>query len=196
MKTAIALAAALTLAAAAAQAQTYSFASGLEPEVPGATGDGAVLVRFDVGAQTLEIATIFFGLSGTTTVAHIHCCTATPFTGTVGVAVTPGTLPGFPVDVTFGKYETTLDLTQTSTYTQAFMNTFGGGTAAGASTALLAGLNNGTAYFNIHSTTFPPGEIRGFLVPVPEPTTWALMGLGLAAVGAWTRRRGGAMAAA
>ena len=36
----------------------------------------------------------FSGLSGTTTVAHIHCCTASPGTGTIGVAVTPVTLPG------------------------------------------------------------------------------------------------------
>ncbi|MBX3637796.1 MAG: CHRD domain-containing protein [Rubrivivax sp.] len=189
MKTAIALAAALTLAASAAQAQTYSFASALSPEATGATGTGAVLVDYDMGAQTLDIAAIFFGLSGTTTIAHIHCCTTFANTGTVGVAVTPGTLPGFPVGVNFGFYQTTLDLTQTSTYTTGFLNNFGGGTAAGASAALLAGLNAGKAYFNVHSTTFPPGEIRGFLQPVPEPGTWALMGLGLAAVGGLARRR-------
>ncbi|MCW5610095.1 MAG: CHRD domain-containing protein [Rubrivivax sp.] len=188
MKTAIALAAALTLAATAAQAQTYSFASDLSPEVSGATGDGAVFVSFDVGAQTLDLAAIFFGLSGTTTVAHIHCCTATPNTGTVGVAVTPGTLPGFPAGVNFGFYQTTLDLTQTGTYTPGFL-AGAGGTVAGASAALLAGLNAGTAYFNVHSTAFPAGEIRGFLQPVPEPGTWALMGLGLAAVGGLARRR-------
>jgi hypothetical protein len=189
MKTSIALAAALTLAASAAQAQTYSFASALEPEVPGATGTGAVLVDYHMGSQTLDIAAIFFGLSGTTTVAHIHCCTAAPETGTVGVAVTPGTLPGFPVGVNFGFYQVTLDLSSAATYTASFINNFGGGTVAGASAALLAGLNNGTSYFNIHSTTFPPGEIRGFLQPVPEPGTWALMGLGLAAVGGLARRR-------
>jgi hypothetical protein len=187
MKTAIALAASLTLAASATHAQTYSFASALSPEVTGATGTGSVLVDYDVGAQTLDISAIFFGLSGTTTVAHIHCCTAAP--NNVGVAVTPGTLPGFPVGSKFGFYQTTLDLTQASTYTASFITNFGGGTVAGASSALLTGLNAGTAYFNVHTNAFPGGEIRGFLQPVPEPGTWALMGLGLAAVGGLARRR-------
>jgi hypothetical protein len=187
MKTPIAIAAGLVLAASAAQAQTYSFAAALEPETTGAAGTGTVLVGFDAGAQTLSIDALFFGLSGLTTVAHIHCCVAPP--GTVGVAVTPGTLPGFPVGVNFATYSTVLDLTNSATYTAGFINNFGGGTVAGASAALLEGMNDGTAYFNVHSSTYPGGEIRGFLQPVPEPTTWALMAFGLAAVAGLSRRR-------
>jgi hypothetical protein len=188
MKTVLALAAALALAAPAAQAQTFSFAAGLSPEVTGATGGGAVFVTFDVGAQTLSLDSIWFGLSGGTTVAHIHCCVPTPGTGFVGVAVSPPTLPGFPVGTTFGNYETTLNLALNSTYGGAFLAA-SGGTAAGASARLLAGLASGTAYFNVHSSTFTGGEIRGFLQPVPEPATWGLMALGLAAVGVAARRR-------
>jgi len=36
-----------------------------------------------------------------------------------------------------------------------------GGTAAGAEAALVGGLAAGQAYFNIHTSPFPGGEIRG-----------------------------------
>jgi hypothetical protein len=54
---------------------------------------------------------------------------------------------------------------------------------------MLAGINAGKAYLNIHTSTFGGGEIRGFLVPVPEASSWAMMLGGLAAVGALARRR-------
>lgn len=184
-----AVAAALMLAATAvgASAATITFASPLGPEVAGATGSGDVTVVYDDVARTLAISASFSGLSGVTTVAHIHCCTAVPGTGTVGVAVTPGTLPLFPVGVSNGVYNTTLDLTQAGTYTAGFL-TSGGGTPAGAETALLAGMLAGRAYFNVHSSTFGGGEIRGFLQPVPEPASLVLLGLAGVA-GAWRRRR-------
>jgi hypothetical protein len=94
--------------------------------------------------------------------------------------------------VDFGFYQATLDVTQASTFTTGFIDNFGGGTVAGASAALLSGLNAGAACFNVHSTTYAGGEIRGLLQPVPEPGTWALMGLGLAAMGGLARRRAAA----
>jgi hypothetical protein len=54
-----------------------------------------------------------------------------------------------------------------------------GDTAAGAEAALALGLANGEAYFNIHTTVVPGGEIRGFLHAVPEPRTLSLLGLAL-----------------
>ena len=53
--------------------------------------------------------------------------------------------------------------------------TANGGTPATAEAALLAGIGAGKAYWNVHSSTFPGGEIRGFLVAdTPEPGTIAL----------------------
>ena len=156
---------------------------------PGATGSGTVLLTFDSTTSLLDFDVSFSGLSGVTTVSHIHCCTASAGTGTAGVAVTPGTLPGFPVGVSSGTYVfNNLDLLNTASYTAGFL-TGSGGTAALAMSRLLANMESGNAYFNIHSSTFPGGEIRGFLQRVPEPGTLALLGLGLVGLGVSCRKK-------
>lgn len=124
----------------------------------------------------------FSGLVAPDTASHIHCCTASPLTGTAIVATTTPTFAGFPTSVTAGTYDNTLDMTSASSYNPSFI-TAHGGTTASAEAALFAGIAAGEAYLNIHSQTFGGGEIRGFLTPeVPEPGTflWAgavLLGL-------------------
>ena len=101
---------------------------------------------------------------------------------------TTPTFLGFPQLVSSGTYGVTLDLTQSGSYRAGFI-TANGGTTIGAQTAFIAAISDGKAYLNIHSQTYPGGEIRGFLVPtaVPEPAeTAALTGV---LIGAFTLLR-------
>jgi hypothetical protein len=158
-----------------------------EPIPTGSPGTGTVRVTID-DFMMMRVQSSFSGLLGTTTVSHIHCCTDSPDTGgPVGVATTTPTFPGFPVGVTAGSYDNTFDMTLASSYNPAFI-TAHGGTVASAFADLVAGLDAGTAYFNIHTTQFGGGEIRAFLHPIPEPETYALMLLGLGVVG-WAAKR-------
>lgn len=173
-----------------AQATIHSYTVSFGPEAVGATGTGSGTVDYDDIAHTLSLQAIWSGLSGNTTASHIHLPTTTPFTGTAGVVITPGTLVNFPVGVTSGSYSMTFDMTDSATYPAAYI-TANGGTTAGAEAAVFAAFNEGRAYWNIHTSTFGGGEIRAFVTPVPEPSTLALLGLGVAgiAAGVWSKRR-------
>ena len=179
-------------AAPLANAQTFvydAFLSGPNESPPNASpGTGFAEVTINLTLNTLRVVVSFSGLTGTTTASHIHAATPTPGAGTAGVATQTPTFTGFPLGVTAGAYDHTFDMTMDSTWNPAYESA-NGGTAASAEAAFVAAVAAGEAYLNIHTSTFGGGEIRGFLLPVPEPATVMLLATGGLLIAARRLRR-------
>lgn len=167
---------------------SVSFSGANESPVNDSPGIGSGTVIYDSVLHTLSLSAIFSGLEGTTTAAHIHAPTVVPREGGAGVATTTPSFEGFPLGVSSGSYLHTLDLTSASSFNAAFI-TANGGTPASAEVALASAIASGQAYWNIHSTAYPGGEIRGFMEVVPEPGTVALAGLGVVTLAVCARNR-------
>jgi hypothetical protein len=150
-----------------------------ESPVNASPGTGFATVTIDDINLIMRVQATFSGLTGTTTASHIHAATPSPLAGTAGVATTTPTFAGFPLGVTSGVFDSTLDMRLASSYNPAYV-TANGNTPASAFAALDQAIIAGEAYLNIHTSTFGGGEIRGFLIPapVPEPTSIGLIALG------------------
>jgi hypothetical protein len=172
--------------AAPAYAQTYrAVASGAE-ESPPNTSPGDSVLTIELSGSNLMVDMPFEDLKGTTQAAHIHCCTTEAFTGVAPIALP---FKDFPTGVTSGSYSMSIPLYEEASYDPAFLKE-NGGTVKGAASALVDGIVANEAYVNIHTTAYPNGEIRGFLVaaPIPEPAEWAMLAAGLGGV-LWASRR-------
>ena len=178
------IAALMLVSPRAAQAQTWIGQLLGSSESPPSGSPATGFVTITLNNRNLSVLLNWAGLTGgTPTAAHIHCCVAPG--SNIGVAVG---LTGFPASTT-GNYSNTFDLTNAAVYSNGFRNGAGGGTAAGAETALINGLNAGTAYVNIHNARFPGGELRANVTVTPEPSSVLLMAFGIAGILLVTARR-------
>jgi len=155
--------AAFVAASASAQTTFQAFLTGLG-ETPvnasPATGFGTVVLNL---AQTqITVDENWSGLTAPATASHIH--------GPGGIGTNAPVLfpfSGVPAATSGAIPEQTFAITPQE----------------------VSWLYAGYLYMNVHTSTFPGGEIRGQLLLVPEPSTVALVGLGLVAVAVSLRRR-------
>jgi hypothetical protein len=178
----------LLVLATAANAENFSATLDGSQENPpvATTGTGTGTAIYDPMTQMLNVDVNFSGLMGDTTNAHIHCCAAdASMNAGVAVHFVPH---GFPLGVTSGSFSHQFDLSMASSYDAGYLAA-SGGTAALARDRLLDAMRTGVAnnmniaYFNIHTSFRPGGEIRGNIVPEPAAL---LMLLGLLPM-AWRR---------
>lgn len=172
----ILLAGALTVGGASAQAE-FIFAASLDPaqEVPAPDlptpylGGGVGQVVLNDAQDQITVDLAYFSLTGEATLAHIHGPAAPGSTAPPIFDLTPFLEPN-PLDPDTGIVD---------------------GVTFAITPEQVQALFAGNLYMNVHTARNPTGEIRGQLVRfVPEPSTAALLGIGLiAALGLSARRK-------
>jgi len=132
-------------------------------EVPpnASAATGIGFATFDDVANTIGVDLSFSGLSSPVTLSNIHLGAAGVLGAVIVSFVPPGTTSG---------------------------SILGGPLAFPIADVL--DLFAGDTYFNLHDTQFPGGEIRGQLIPTPEPGTLLLVCTGIAGIVARRTKRG------
>jgi len=122
-------------------------------------GSGFIRVKIDERNETLRYTLRYDDLEGAVTQAHIHFG-AVALTGGISVwlcANPPITAPaGTPTCPASGTVSGTLDAADV-------VGPAAAGIEAGAFDELIDAIEAGTAYANVHSSLYQPGEIRGQL---------------------------------
>lgn len=167
---------ALATAATVCSGQDYyigNLTPGQEAADPG-TRSGNGIFNMTLTGTTLNITGDFGGLSGTFRDAHIHAAA----------------LPGANAGVLYGlASQITLSADLKSGTINATVQLVDNANNRGFTIEQqLTQLNEGRWYFNVHSSTFTGGEIRGQINPVPEPSSIALGLLGLGGLALWRAR--------
>jgi hypothetical protein len=179
---------AMLFGATSANAVTYIATFSGAAENPFNTSTATGFGTLQVLGNSILVDITYSGLGSGLADGHIHCCTAP--TGNAGVAIG---FSGLTLGSTSGTIRQTLDLTQAGVFRNSFVTGSGPngtGTIDLARARLFSELDLGRVYFNLHTTGFPGGEIRGNLVgAVPEPATWVMMIGGFGIVGMLARRR-------
>lgn len=178
----VAIAAVLLTGSSASAATVYATTLSGANEAPAVVTAGTGTVLVTLSGDVLSVALSFSGLTSADAAGHIHCC------GPVGVnEIVAVPFTGMPTGVTAGTFSGSFDLTNLASYNAAFV-TANGGTASSAEAVLIAALNSGMTYANIHTANNPGGEIRGQLAAVPEPATLLLAGSALGLLALLRRR--------
>ncbi|TAL00282.1 MAG: CHRD domain-containing protein [Verrucomicrobia bacterium] len=154
---------ALSAVSGFAQSTFQGFLSGLGENPPNAspgTGFGTLVLNSSSNQITVDLS--WSGLTAAATASHIH---GPGGVGTNAVVLFP--FSGVPAATAGAIPQQSFAITPTQ----------------------VDYLFNGYLYFNVHTSTFPGGEIRAQITLVPEPSTAAVLVPGMGALWFMVRRR-------